>query len=50
MLAAWIRMFVDDNVAANRVVQQWAEVITAGFENGSFDPVSLVAGCLDKKN
>ena len=77
MLATWIRLFVDDNVAANRVAQQWAEVITAGFENGRFDynkyvdayakairlppkvarilgctsfyPVSLVAGCLDKK-
>lgn len=77
MLATWIRLFVDDNVAANRVAHQWAEVITAGFENGMFDynkyvdtyakairlppkgarilgctsfyPVSLVAGCLDKK-
>lgn len=37
MLATWIRIFVDDNVAANRVAQQWAEVITAGFENGRFD-------------
>ena len=37
MLATWIRMFVDDNSAANRVAQQWAEVIAAGFENGSFD-------------
>ena len=37
MLATWIRMFVDDNAAANRVAQQWAEVITAGFENGRFD-------------
>lgn len=77
MLATWIRVFVEDNIAANRVAQQWAEVITAGFENGMFDynkyidtyakviclppkgarilgctsfyPVSLVAGCLDKK-
>lgn len=37
MLATWIRIFVDDNAAANQVAQQWAEVITAGFEHGRFD-------------
>ncbi len=37
MLATWIRTFVDDNVAANRVAWQWELVITAGFENGKFD-------------
>lgn len=37
MLATWIRVFVDDNTAANRIAQQWAEVITAGFETGKFD-------------
>ena len=43
MLATWIRLFVDDNVAANRVAQQWAEVITAGFEDGKFDYNKYVA-------
>ena len=37
MLATWVRAFVDDNAAANRVAQQWAEVITAAFETGRFD-------------
>ena len=37
MLATWIRVFVDDHAVANRVARQWAEVITAGFENGTFD-------------
>ena len=43
MLATWIRLFVDDNVAANRVAQQWAEVITVGFEDGKFDYNKYVA-------
>lgn len=37
LLATWIRRFTKDNPAANNVAQQWAEVITTGFENGSFD-------------
>lgn len=37
LLATWIRRFTNDNPAANQVAQQWAEVITTGFETGSFD-------------
>ena len=37
MLAAWIRRFTKDNTAANNVARQWAEIITAAFDNDVFD-------------
>ncbi len=37
MLAAWICRFTDNDSAANRIADAWAEVITAGFASGSFD-------------
>ena len=37
MLAAWIRRFTKDNTAANNVARQWAEIVTAAFDNDVFD-------------
>ena len=37
MLAAWIRRFTKDNAATNNVARQWAEIVTAAFDNDVFD-------------
>lgn len=36
MLATWIRRFTLDNPAANKVVKQWADVITSAFSSGTY--------------
>lgn len=37
MLAAWIRMFADDNTAANLVAKKWTDMIYAAFEEGYYN-------------
>ena len=37
LLATGIRRFTKDNDAANRVAGNWAEIVTAAFDGGSFD-------------
>ena len=37
ILSTWIRRFTDDNPHANKVVEQWAGVISAAFTSGKFD-------------
>lgn len=37
MLAAWIRRFTDEVPAANRVFEQWKEVISYAFRTGQYD-------------
>lgn len=37
ILATWIRRFVKDNVAANTVAEQWAEIVTSAFDKNVFD-------------
>lgn len=37
MLSVGIRRFTKDNDAANKVAENWAEIVTAAFEDGSFN-------------
>ncbi len=37
LLATGIRRFTRDSDAANRVAENWAEIVTAAFEGGSYD-------------
>lgn len=37
ILAAWIRRFTLDYPAANKVAEQWAEIITTAFAGGTYD-------------
>ena len=37
ILSTWIRRFTSDNTAANMTAEQWAAVVTAAFEKGTFD-------------
>ena len=37
ILASWIRRFTGDNVNANKVARQWAEVISRAFVGGMYD-------------
>lgn len=43
ILAAWIRRFTLDDPAANKVADQWAEVITSAFVNGTYDHTRYVS-------
>ena len=43
MLATRIRRFTNDNIHANQVARQWADVITYAFENGTYDHEKYVA-------
>jgi hypothetical protein len=38
MLATWIRKFTKDNAEANQIAALWANVISAAFANGGYDP------------
>ena len=62
MLAAWIRRFTHNNLAANEVARQWSTILTAAFETGEYNHdkyglidfvqfyvISLMSGCLDPK-
>jgi len=37
ILSAGIRRFTDDNPVANEVAEQWAEIVTAAFAEGSYN-------------
>ena len=37
ILSTGVRRFTKDNDAANKVVENWAEVVTAAFENGNYN-------------
>ena len=37
LLATWIRRFTPDNPSANKVAEQWADVITSAFQSGSYN-------------
>jgi hypothetical protein len=37
MLSTWIRIFTQDNKAANNVAGQWAEIINSSFANKEYD-------------
>ena len=37
ILATWIRRFTYDNTNANKVAGQWAEIISQGFADGTYD-------------
>ena len=37
MLAAWIRRFTHNNLAANEVARQWSTILTAAFETGEYN-------------
>ena len=37
ILATWIRRFTNDNINANKVARQWAEVISQAFAGGVYD-------------
>lgn len=43
ILSAWIRRFTRSNPRANEVAEEWAEVITAAFAGGTFDPAAYEA-------
>ena len=43
MLATWIRRFTSDNPNANRVAEQWAEIITNAFAGGAYNHSDYVA-------
>lgn len=47
ILSAWIRRFTDDVSAANRVAQQWAEIIAAAFANGAYDHEAYIRAYRD---
>ncbi|WMC91459.1 hypothetical protein [Kineothrix sp. MB12-C1] len=47
MLATRIRVFTKDNVAANKVAEQWAGVITGTFINGEYDYDKYVSAYYD---
>lgn len=42
ILATWIRRFTDDNANANKVAGQWAEIISQGFADGTYDSEEYV--------
>ena len=37
MLSAWIKIFTKDNEKANRITQNWCEIINGAFINGNYD-------------
>lgn len=37
ILSTWIRRFTADNSAANQVAEQWAEIISSAFADGTYD-------------
>ena len=37
ILSTWIRRFTLDNPAANQVAEQWAEILTCAFVDGTYD-------------
>ena len=37
ILAAWIRRFTSDNPAAKKIAEEWSEIISTAFINGTYD-------------
>ena len=40
ILSTWISRFTEGNARANEIARRWAEVITAAFSGGTFDPTA----------
>lgn len=47
MLSTWIRRFTVDNLAANKVAKQWADVITSAFKGGTYNYEEYVSAHYD---
>lgn len=47
ILATWIRRFTKDNLAANKVTNQWAEVVSAAFSGGKYNNEKYEAAYYD---
>lgn len=37
ILSTGIRRFTNDNLVANKVAEQWAEIVTSAFADGSYN-------------
>ena len=46
-LATWIRRFTLDNLNANKIAKQWADVISSAFEDGIYDHSKYVSAYHD---
>lgn len=47
ILSTWIRRFTGDNRNANKVANQWADVVSAAFESGIYDNDKYVSAYND---
>lgn len=50
MLSTWIRRFTPDNPNANRIAQQWAEIVTHACSGGAYDHQRYVSAYTEIMN